>query len=57
VFIDGMRMGMTPITQTLPAGRHAIRAEHEGCGVVEHVLQIEPGDTKRWVPRFRAPCQ
>jgi serine/threonine-protein kinase len=52
VLVDGRRVGVTPIDTVLDAGRHAVRAEREGCDPVEHVVEIAEGETSRWSPKF-----
>jgi hypothetical protein len=52
VTVDGRSLGDTPLTVTLPPGRHRVRATGPAGEVVEEALELAPGERREWRPRF-----
>jgi serine/threonine-protein kinase len=55
IYVDGERVGFTPVTRTVTVGKHQIRAEHEDLPPVEETITVEAGEERRWSPQFRTP--
>jgi hypothetical protein len=53
--VDGKRVGFTPVTRVVPAGRHQVRAEHEEYPPVEETITLKAGEERRWSPQFHIP--
>jgi tRNA A-37 threonylcarbamoyl transferase component Bud32 len=52
ISVDGRSAGETPVTLTLPAGRHKVRAVHPSFGARETVVEIRSGRRSTWTPRL-----
>jgi hypothetical protein len=43
VFVDGERLGDTPLELRVPAGRYRVRIAHESYGQVERTVRVRAG--------------
>jgi hypothetical protein len=57
IFVDGKRVGYTPVDMMLPSGKHRLRAERDGFAPAEQVLTIRSGEQGHWSPRLRPASQ
>ncbi len=48
VMVDGRPVGETPLTLSLNAGKHRIRAVHPSYGTSETVIEIRAGRRVTW---------
>jgi len=55
IFVDGERVGPTPVVRTVTVGAHRVRAEHEGLPPVEETITLRDKEEGRWSPQFRTP--
>jgi len=53
VTVDGRAAGETPITLTLPSGRHRVRVAHPSFGAREAIVEVLPGRRASWTPRLK----
>jgi serine/threonine-protein kinase len=52
VYVDGERVGDTPLTLEVPAGAHQVRAVHPRLGSARARLELAPGERLRWAPEL-----
>jgi serine/threonine-protein kinase len=52
VTVDGRAAGETPLTLTLPSGRHRVRVAHPSFGARETVVDVLPGRRSSWTPKL-----
>jgi serine/threonine-protein kinase len=55
IYVDGERVGPTPVVRTVTVGIHRVRAEHEGLPPVEETITLRDKEEGRWSPQFQAP--
>jgi hypothetical protein len=53
VLVDGRPAGETPLTTSLPPGKHRVRAVHPSYGSSETVIEIRAGRRVSWTPSLR----
>jgi tRNA A-37 threonylcarbamoyl transferase component Bud32 len=53
VAVDGRTVGETPLTVSLPPGRHRVRAVHPSLGVAETTVDVLEGRRSTWTPSLR----
>jgi hypothetical protein len=47
VFVDGAKLGNSPILRALPAGHHRVHVERAGFKSVDRSITVSPGETTR----------
>ena len=57
IFVDGKKVGYTPVDMMLPTGKHRLRAERDGFAPAEQMLTIRSGEQGHWSPRLRPAGQ
>jgi hypothetical protein len=50
VYVEGERLGDTPLEVRLPAGRYAVRLVHPTLGVAQRTVEVRPGQRAPWSP-------
>jgi serine/threonine-protein kinase len=50
IYVDGERVGDTPLTFQVSAGAHEVRAVHPRLGSARARLELSPGERRRWAP-------
>ena len=50
IYVDGEKVGDTPLTLQLPEGRHELRAVHPRLGTASARIRLAPGERRRWAP-------
>jgi serine/threonine-protein kinase len=53
ILVDGRPMGETPLTLSLSAGKHRVRAVHPSYGSSDTVIEIRAGRRVSWTPSLR----
>jgi serine/threonine-protein kinase len=53
VYVDGERVGDTPVELQLPPGHHRVRAVHPRSGEDGVELDLAPGERRAWRPALR----
>ena len=53
IVVDGRAVGETPLTLSLPTGRHRLRAVHPSYGASETVVEIRAGRRVSWTPSLQ----
>lgn len=50
VYVEGERLGDTPLELRIPAGRYAVRLVHPTLGAVRRTVEVRPGQRSPWSP-------
>ncbi len=50
VYLEGERLGDTPLELRVPAGRYAVRLTHPTLGAVRRTVEVRPGRRSIWSP-------
>lgn len=50
VYLEGERLGDTPLELRVPAGRYAVRLTHPTLGAVRRTVEVRPGRRSLWSP-------
>ncbi|HZY03806.1 MAG TPA: PEGA domain-containing protein, partial [Anaeromyxobacteraceae bacterium] len=50
VFVEGERLGDTPLEVRIRAGRYAVRLVHPTLGAVQRTVEVRPGRRATWSP-------
>jgi serine/threonine-protein kinase len=52
VYVEGERIGDTPLELRIPAGRYAVRLVHPTLGAVQRTVEVRPGQRAPWAARL-----